>query len=128
MPLPEHTGALLYAGGSWRLPGDDQAECEGARFHSPTPLFTHLVRLVPPEWDAAISAMHSPLVHLCGVCRDNLAILQQILAVHDGKVDWPVRREFGNEIRALALRGWQIYSSRRQETAQALSASASSGG
>lgn len=115
--IPEHTRNLLYASGTWRLPGDDTATCEGAKFHSPTPMFTHDVPLIPAEWDAAISAMHSPRAYLCGVCRDKLLILQQILAAHDGKVPWEVRREFGNEVRALALRGWDKYTEVRGKTA-----------
>lgn len=115
-PLPEKTAAFLYAGGSWRLPGDDVADCEGAKFHSPTPLFVNDVLLIPPEWDAAISALHSPRVYLCGTCAANLAILQQMLAATGGKVPWPVRREFGNEVRALALRGWTVYQEKRGAT------------
>jgi hypothetical protein len=109
MPLPEHTHALLYAGGDWRLPGDDNTSCEGSKFHSPTPLFVSPVRLVPEQWSAQVSAQVSPRVSLCGTCRDNLAILQQIMFSRNGQVPWQVRREFGNTIRALADRGWQIY-------------------
>jgi hypothetical protein len=113
VPLPRNVATHLYRGGSWALPGSDDAACEGAKFHSPTPMFTHPVRLIPPEWSASISAIHSPLVHLCGVCRDNLTILQQMVAATAGDLDWAVRREFGNEIRALAFRGWAIYTAVR---------------
>ena len=109
MPLPEHTAALLYAGGDWHLPGDDQAECEGSRFHSPTPMFVSVVPLIPSSWDARAHAQFSPRVHLCGTCRDNLAILQQILFAAEGDVPWQVRREFGNTIRALADKGWRLF-------------------
>ncbi len=111
MPLPEHTRALLYAGGDWRLPGDDEALCEGSKFHSPTPLFVDtFVPLIPVQWSAQANAQFSPRVSLCGTCRDNLLILQQIMLDRDGDVPWQVRREFGNTIRALADRGWRIYS------------------
>jgi len=43
---------------------------------------------------------------LCGTCADNLAVLQHLLNQHDGALSWPVRRSFGNLIRALAERGW----------------------
>lgn len=109
MPLPEHTRALLYAGGDWHLPGDDDTECEGSRFHSPTPLFVSTVPLIPQAWSARAHAQFSPRVSLCGTCRDNLAILQQILLETDGDVPWQVRREFGNTIRALADKGWRRY-------------------
>lgn len=112
MPLPQHTEALLYASGSWRLPGADDAECEGSKYHTPTPMFTNAVRLVPEEWDSSISAF-SPVVMLCGTCRDNLAMLQQIYAARDGDVPWPVRREFGNLIQALAKTGWARYADAR---------------
>lgn len=109
MPLPEHTRALLYAGGDWHLPGDDDTQCEGSRFHSPTPLFVSTVRLVPEQWPGQANAQSSPQVSLCGTCRDNLAVLQQILYATGGNVPWQVRREFGNTIRALADRGWRLY-------------------
>lgn len=112
MPLPEHTRALLYAGGDWHLPGDDEAVCEGSKFHSPTPLFVDpFVTLIPTQWSAQASAQLSPRVALCGTCKDNLAILQQIMLACGGEVPWQVRREFGNSIRALADKGWRLYSS-----------------
>lgn len=109
MPLPEHTSALIYASGTWHLPGDDQADCEGSRFHSPTPMVTKMVRLIPDAWSPMASAQHSPRVYLCGTCADNLTVLQQIIAAHRGQVPWKVRREFGNTIRALGERGWSLF-------------------
>lgn len=105
MPLPEYTRALLGAGG-WRLPGNGEVECEGSKFHSPTPLFVTKVPLVPRDWPAPAGV---PMVSLCGTCRDNLTSLQQILLLTDGTVPWQVRREFGNTIRALADKGWRLY-------------------
>lgn len=83
-----------------------ESECVGARFHSPTPLVLRDVWLSPDE-----GAGESVL--LCGTCADNLGVLQALLVKHDGEVPWPVRREFGNLVRALALRGWEDYVSRR---------------
>lgn len=63
--------------------------CEGAKFHSPTPLLVHDVEL--PDGGTA---------KLCGSCRDNLAVLLALLA-DDPALAWNVRREFGNKLRSL---------------------------
>jgi len=90
----------------------------GAAFHSPRPLFTTSVPLVRPEWyqpritrDAPWVA--GPYANLCGTCRDNLTILLQMLYESDGTLDWSVRREFGNGIRALAIKGWKYFADHR---------------
>jgi len=108
MPLPEHVRALLDEGGDWHLPGEVEGECEGSRYHSPTPLLVSTVPLVPPEWTGKGSAA-SPRVVLCGTCRDNLTVLQRILLAKDGDIPWQARREFGNTIRAIGDRGWRLY-------------------
>lgn len=71
-------------------------DCEGAKFHSPQPLQVHPVLLSDGSW-----------ANLCGTCRDNLSILRDLLAANSGTLPWSVRREFGNLIRALALRGME---------------------
>lgn len=111
--LPQHTERFLYGGGDWSLPGEDDSRCEGAAFHSPRPLFTKHVMLVKPEWfgpepQFAYWTM-APRASLCGVCRDNLDILLQMLHATDGQLDWPIRREYGNDLRRLALRGWKWF-------------------
>lgn len=111
--LPPHTERLLYSGGDWHLPGEEDADCEGALFHSPRPLFTQHTVLVKPEWwgespEHAYWTM-APRASLCGTCRDNLDILLQMLYATDGDLDWPTRREFGNNLRALALKGWKWF-------------------
>ena len=83
-----------------------EVECSGARFHSPTPLVVRDVWL-SPDGNKGASAL------LCGTCADNLSVLQDLLVKHDGDLPWPVRREFGNMIRALALKGWEDYRARR---------------
>lgn len=85
-----------------RLAGDDA--CQGAKFHSPSPLVLQEVDLVP--WSPTVSE----IVLLCGTCVDNLSVLQDLLAVNEGVLSWAVRREFGNLIRGLGMRGWTIYS------------------
>lgn len=114
--LPPHVHEFLYAGGTWRMPGDDEAPCEGARFHSPRPLTTRTVRLVPEDWYDEPSVTYwadAPQVNLCGTCEANLSILLQMLHAVEGDLDWPIRREFGNEIRALAYRGWEWFTEHR---------------
>jgi hypothetical protein len=111
--LPPHIAEVIYGGGSWHLPGDDSGECEGSVFHSPTPLFTDAYRLAKREWwpaDYPVAAwVSAPTAILCGTCRDNVDILLQMLHAADGDLSWPVRREFGNTIRALATKGWEWF-------------------
>jgi hypothetical protein len=77
--------------------------CVGAKFHSPSPLILRETELVP--WDLKISAT----ALLCGTCADNLLVLQHLLGEFEGDVPWETRREFGNQLRDLGLRGWDIY-------------------
>lgn len=59
--------------------------CEGAKFHSPSPLVTRL---------------HDVLgVWLCPTCEANLECFVHLAT--RSPLDWPVLREFGNTIRAL---------------------------
>jgi hypothetical protein len=92
---------LVAPDGGWFAIVD---ECEGARFHSPNPLVLRKVFLAPDG--TGITA------NVCGTCADNLTVLQRLLVKCDGDVDWPVRREFGNLVRALAQKGWEDYQSR----------------
>src|SRR4051812_40275684 len=67
----------------------DGRVCEGARFHSPTPLLLREVRVGKRK------------VLLCGACADNFALLKLLIAAHEGDPPWELRREFGNQMRAL---------------------------
>ncbi|GAA4992520.1 hypothetical protein GCM10025792_47050 [Pseudonocardia tropica] len=72
-----------------RIPGvlaTDGVACQAAKFHSPTPLLLHPVVVDDREF------------LLCGVCRDQLAVLQ---LVGGTAAPWPVRRSFGNALRHL---------------------------
>jgi len=75
------------------LPGilATEHECQGSKFHSPRPLVVH--QLPMP---------HSPgeMIYLCGTCRDNVLLLSSLQ--EQGEVPWPVKRCFGNLIRAIA--------------------------
>lgn len=90
------------------VPGSDAA-CEGAQFHSPRPLVTRLVRLVPEDWGVP----GSPEVYLCGTCAANLRVLTEMLHATDGELAWPIRREFGNDLRALGMQAWEWYAEAR---------------
>lgn len=80
-------------------------ECRGAVYHSPAPMTVGLCWITPEplrpkdaeEWTA----------WLCPTCAGNLRVLQDLLVAMEGEVPWPVRREFGNQVRALALNGWE---------------------
>lgn len=111
MPMPRHTRDLLTSG-PWTLPGNPDEECQGAVHHSPTPMVVHAVPVIAPEWDARLSR-ESEVVHLCGLCRDNLLLAQHILLVTQGRTPWAVRREFGNRTREIAVEAWEQFVSMR---------------
>lgn len=110
--LPEKTKEMLYREGTWKLPGEDDVACEGAKFHSPRPLFCRNTRLVRQDWDQRLWTF-APQAWLCGTCRDNLDILLQMLYATDGDLPWEVRREFGNDLRALSKKGWDWFVAHR---------------
>lgn len=74
------------------LPGTlaDGIQCEGAAFHSPTPL---VVDAYP---------LHGGEAWLCPTCAANLIVLRRLIEASPEPLPWPLRREFGNKIRALA--------------------------
>lgn len=97
MPFPRQVASALEDTDTTVLPGTLALEsrCQGAKFHSPNPLVLHRVTIGSEE------------VLLCGTCQTNLEVLRHLLVHNEGELDWPVRREFGNQIRALAEREWQ---------------------
>lgn len=97
MPVPKHVQAALAQTDPSVLSGTlaYDRECAGAKFHSPTPLLLHEVDLGEDS------------VWLCGTCCSNLSVLRHLLDTHEGDLPWTVRREFGNLIRAIALRSWE---------------------
>lgn len=92
MPVSPAIAVALARTAESTLPGEssDGADCEGAKFHSPTPLRVHLVDLGQGRW-----------VRLCGTCRDNAAVL--LLLEQLGADDVPWRRGFGNQLRRLLI-------------------------
>lgn len=77
--------------------------CAGATFHSPTPLMLHEVPL-DPYWGGC-----SMMAWMCATCADNLKSFQCLLVEHEGEIPWALQRQFGNVLRALAMRGWDHY-------------------
>lgn len=66
----------------------------------------NFAKLVLEAWDEGLWA-RAPRANLCGTCRDNLFVLLTMLHATNGDLDWGIHREFGNTIRALAMKGWQ---------------------
>lgn len=120
-PFPQHIKDALFPvihetlrhaseGPSGKPVLSTKADCEGAKFHSPNPLVLYYEPIVPTSvWSDCPDDAH---VWLCGNCRANLAVYISLLVEHQGVLEWPVRREFGNRIRALGERGWELYRAR----------------
>jgi hypothetical protein len=88
----------------------DEQECEGSRYHSPTPLYVRRWRC----WYAsglvveADGESHDDDVWLCGTCAHNLRLFMQLMTATNGEMSWETRREFGNEIRRIAKQMWGV--------------------
>lgn len=122
--LPPNLHALIHSGGDWMLPGITDEQCQGARHHSPRPMAVHDVLLVLPGWWADADPRSTPWAdapraYVCGTCHDNLIIMLRVLHATNGQAEWALRREFGNDLRALARRGWAWYVEKFLETDQA---------
>lgn len=90
---------------SWLTGG----ECQGSKFHSPTPLLVrphHLSEEVNRVAHGIDVADGSDLVYLCSTCADNLTVYLSVLWAYDGATPHSVRRDFGNVIRDLGDRAW----------------------
>lgn len=94
VPFPRAIAEALRGIDQSALPGlpATERDCEGAKFHSPTPLLLHEVELSDGR-----------VVWLCGVCRANASVLAALIAQFAQELEWPVRREFGNRLRALVI-------------------------
>ncbi len=88
------------------------SECEVARHHSPYPLLTHLIPLIPDEWGEVVelSPMRTTIL-ACGTCRDSIRVMQHLLWVSNGTLDWTIRREFGNRVREMVEASWVEFKS-----------------
>lgn len=94
VPFPRAIAEALRDIDPSTLPGRPATDepCEGAKFHSPTPLILHDVLL-----------SNGRVVSLCGCCRDNADVLAALIAKFAQDLEWTVRREFGNRLRALLI-------------------------
>jgi hypothetical protein len=81
--IPSQDGDIRFRAG--------ERPCEGAKFHSPRPLITELVR------HGTVEAV------LCHTCKANLEVLVY-LSEQEGELSWTQLREFGNQLRALGRR------------------------
>lgn len=90
--IPGEVLALIGDTPGTELPGTttDQHTCQGAKFHSPTPMLVRSLQL------------GDEIVYLCGTCTDNVQVLASLLRDRQGDVSWPVRRCFGNLARGVA--------------------------
>lgn len=91
MTFPQQLAQLLkkHPGMTRKRILTQQVSCQGAKFHSPRPLEVHRV------------TVNQRSILLCGVCRDNLGLLTDLLDVEGEQLAWPVLREFGAGIRSL---------------------------
>jgi hypothetical protein len=91
MPLPPNVREAIDSAAP-SLPGRPAVEeCQGAKFHSPRPMILHETPVGSGD-----------VVLLCGTCRDNLAVLEALQESTEEALPGPLRREWGNVIRALA--------------------------
>lgn len=119
MKLPRHLDAILEEGINlseesyplFRVEQSRDQVCEGAMYHTPRPLVLMHVLLIPTDW---LGDLNGEKVWLCGTCRENLEVYQALLWRYDGELPWPLKREFGNMIRALGDRSWFRYQESRK--------------
>jgi hypothetical protein len=110
MSVPPTIRSLIAEARGLSLPGilaEAELVCQGARFHSPRPLVVreYVVRggkVIP------VDTTESPedSVWLCGTCASNVEVMTSLLVAYNGSLSWQARREFGNDVRAIAERGW----------------------
>lgn len=113
MAVPAHLGQEAedhYAFGFLAV----DRECEGAKYHSPTPLIINNVVCDPEQGFMKIGfaeryfgVMHT--AWLCSTCADNVALYLQLMKKHEGETSWPMRREFGNQVRTVGDQAWTRY-------------------
>lgn len=91
--IPGEVLAQIEAFPDMELPGiPTQAhECQGSKFHSPRPMVVHPFPMPQTPGEK---------IYLCGTCSDNVRLLLALQA--QGEVPWPVKRCFGNLVRAVA--------------------------
>lgn len=106
-PVPPNLADALEAHGvvpEWGEANLDGEPCEGADHHSPIPLTIGAVSLNPFDVDD-----DEMCASLCPTCEANMHLLQALLVRTNGELPWIVRREFGNGVRVLAMKGWKHF-------------------
>jgi hypothetical protein len=100
-------------------------KCVGSKFHSPTPTVVYPYRLdiavMRAVFGDAVEVLSGPVgetVTLCGVCVDNLNAYLVRMSATDGCMEWPERRVYGNLIRALGHKAWELHVMTNREMAR----------
>lgn len=111
MTVPPTMLALIHQVGGLQVQGvlADTQECEGSKYHTPSPLVLRpytlssfkKIEMVPTDDD------DEKAIWLCGTCVANLNIFLSLMEATEGNMPWEVRREFGNLIRLLGLDLWE---------------------
>ncbi len=108
MTVPPTIRALISEAKGLHLPGTlaEEIVCQGARFHSPRPLIVDEYVVAGGKVTKVVGDQQEGSVWLCGTCASNVEVMASLLTAYDGALGWSCRREFGNDVRAIAERGW----------------------
>jgi hypothetical protein len=84
-----------------------ERECEGSRYHTPTPLEVAPYLFHVDDIAAYYGPSTSDATWLCGTCAANLRVFFGLMRGTDGSMPWEVQREFGNGIRRIGKMMWR---------------------
>lgn len=110
MAVPRTVARLIGEVGGLVLPGilaESPVSCEGAKFHSPQPMLVSEYVVARDGLIEQLGATVPESVWLCGTCSANVNVLLSLMAAHNGTLPWEARREFGNLVRAIAMRAYK---------------------
>lgn len=110
MAVPPTVARLISEVGGLVLPGilaETPVSCEGAKFHSPQPMLVSEFIITRAGLVEHLGATAPDSVWLCGTCSGNVNVMLSLLAAHGGNLPWEARREFGNLVRAIAMRAYK---------------------
>lgn len=100
----------------------ETGDCEGSVHHSPRPLLVHRYSLADPLDGILLRLPEDATtpwsVRLCGTCVDNLGLYLTLLLAYEGVPPEAVKRDFGNPIRALGGKAWDLLSASNTERDQ----------
>lgn len=77
------------------------------RYHSPRPGRSDLHHTFPLEWGGEETDENR--VPICSTGHANVHMLLEFFKDFNGKVPWPIRREFGPGERKIAAEGWRRF-------------------